>query len=59
MSKQKLEEKYSLNVVGILDVETMSIEVNGKTIELEELLKKIDKQEIKLSVTKSDLIEEG
>lgn len=57
MSKQKLEEKYSLNIVGVLNVETMSIEVNERTIEIEELLKKVDKTEIKLSITKTEDIE--
>jgi hypothetical protein len=66
MAKSKLSEKYSLNVEGVLGIEldeenetstiTVDVEEVG-TKNLAELLKKFDKECVKISVSYSNEVE--
>ena len=58
MAKHSLQEKQSVSAVGVYNAEDCAIEINEKTIEISELLKKFDKTEIKFAVSKVEVIEE-
>lgn len=54
--KHKFEEKYSVNICGVYNATDMTIEVDEKTYELEEILKKVDGMCVKFSISKTDEI---
>lgn len=56
MSKQSIVEKHSKKIIGILNVGSMTIEVNEKVQELKVLFAKFDGEEVTLSLNKNEEI---
>jgi len=56
MSKQSIVEKHSKKIIGILNVGSMTIEVNEKVQNLKELFAKFDGEEVTLSLNKNEEI---
>lgn len=57
MAKQVIQEKYSLNAVGILNIDNMTIEGEYGIKDLKKLLAKIDGEEVKISISKVEELE--
>lgn len=59
MAKSKINEKYSLNVEGVLDVKEMTIDVEEiGTKQLSDLIKTFDGKNVKISVSYGEEIVE-
>jgi hypothetical protein len=56
--KHKFEEKYSVNICGVYNANDRVVLVDEMSVEILEILKKLDGQCVKISITKTDEIVE-